>query len=98
MKIPSKINIGGIIYDVRLVSSKAGNVLQESSFRGMCSNEQCVITIDNDPNGQVIEQTFFHEILHGIESNFKLSFSEDDVDRIARGFYQVLKENGLLKD
>ncbi|MHB8276362.1 MAG: hypothetical protein ACYDIA_01745 [Candidatus Humimicrobiaceae bacterium] len=96
MKIPPKINIGGIIYDVKLVSGKVNNVLQEASFRGMYSNEKCIITIDKNANKQVIEQTFFHEVLHGIESNFKLKFSENNIDRLARGIYQVLNDNNLL--
>ena len=98
MKIPSKINIGGIIYDIEITSGKENNALQDRAYLGRINKEKCLITLEKDVNKQVLEQAFFHEIIHGIEYEFKLDISEDDVDRVATGFYQILKENNLLKD
>lgn len=98
MKIPRKVNIGGIIYDVKIISGKANNALQQTTNLGNINSEKCLITIEKDVNKQTQEQTFFHEIMHGIEWHFKLDISEENIDRIATGFYQVLRENKLLKE
>ena len=42
----------------------------------------------------IIEETFLHEILHTIDTNYNNhSLSEETVDRLSEGLYQVLKDN-----
>lgn len=98
MKIPQKVNIGGIIYKVKLISGTPKNDLQERNYLGRIDHCKCEITLEKDADKQVIESTFIHEIAHGLEYKFKMEIAEDDIDRIANGFYQVLKENNFLKD
>ena len=98
MKIDNKIKICGIIYDVKLISGKADNDLQEKSYIGRIDYERCTITLEREVNEQVLIQTLFHEITHGIAHNYKIEIPENDVDRIAAGFYQVLKDNKFLKE
>ena len=98
MKIDSKIKICGIIYDIKLVSGKADNDLQEKSYVGRIDHGRCTITLEKEVNEQVLIQTLLHEIAHGIAHNYKVEISENDVDRIATGFYQVLKDNKFLKE
>lgn len=98
MKIPQKVNIGGIIYDVNLISGKTNNTLHERDYFGNIDYEKCIITIDSDLNQQQIEVTLLHELMHGIANHFCINIEEEDTDRLARGIYQVLKDNKLLKE
>ena len=98
MIIPAKVNIGGIIYDVNVISGKTNNTLHERDYFGNIDYEKCIITIDSDLNYQQIEMTLMHEIMHGIANHFGIKVEEEDIDRLARGIYMVLRENKLLKE
>ena len=39
-----------------------------------------------------------HELMHGIANHFCMKIEEEDIDRLARGTYQILKDNKLLKE
>lgn len=98
MKIPPKINIGGMIYDIKLIPGKEHSDLHGRNYIGSIDHEKCLITLEKDMDGQMILESLLHEIMHGIEYSNQLKLSEKNVFRIARGFYQVLKNNNLLKD
>ena len=98
MKIPDKVKIGGIIYSIKLISGKVENDLHERNYIGRIDHEQCTITVDKDINEQRMVNSLLHEIAHGIEYLYQIEISEKDIDRFANGFYQVLKDNNLLKD
>jgi len=50
MKIPHKVNIGGIIFNINLISGKTNNALHERDYLGNIDYEKCIITIDGDLN------------------------------------------------
>ena len=98
MKIPRNVNIGGIIFNINLVSGKTNNSLHERDYLGNIDYEKCVITIDGDLNQQQKEVTLLHELMHGIANHFCIEVEEVGIDRLSRGIYQVLKDNKLLKE
>jgi len=97
MKIPSKINICGIIYDVAFVK-KPDNQLGSLDYYGVIDSEKSRIEISDGIDKQRQTQTFIHEILHGIATNYAVKLDEDEVERLSNGIYAVLKSNNLLKD
>lgn len=92
MKIPKKIKIGGRTYEVVLKSEKDGNTHQ-----GSASSWFLKIWIEKEQPQEAIEETLIHEIVELIKANNNLEMSHQTVSTLANGFYQVLKDNNLLK-
>ena len=94
MKIPKKLKIGNLIYDVgELVDSEA------SHFGKSSQKEQWLRISKNLKSDDARINTFFHEIIHQILDQahfYKESEDEKMIDCIANGFYQVLKDNKLF--
>ena len=99
MNIPEKVIISGMEYEVIMTDKPlfCGN----NRAYGHIDFENRKITIDNtlrDEQGHM--QTLIHEIIHGIVYDRDISFSQDDeetiVDQLAKGLYQVLKDNTEL--
>lgn len=96
MNIPDKVIISGMEY----------KITQEDKPL-FCNNRRAYahidfdkkeITIDKglaDPQGHM--QSLFHEIIHGIVYDRELDFINDGeetiVDQLAKGLYQVIKDN-----
>ena len=97
MKIPNKVNIGGIIYDVT-VEKFQHNSLTEDKLWGNIDHGKCKIYLNDNIDKQVLDQVFFHEVLHGIENEYQIKIRDADIDRISHGLTQFLKDNNLLKD
>jgi hypothetical protein len=95
LKIPDKVKIGGIIYNVKLISGKVNNELHERNYIGRIDHERCIITVDSDIDNQRMVNSLLHELVHGIEYQYQIEISEKDIDRFANGLYQVLKDNNL---
>lgn len=95
MNIPEKIRIGSMDYKVALTEEIILNNAQQCY--GHIDFDTHVIEIDKtlrDVQGQ--QQTFLHELVHGIVREFKINFSdneEDIVDKLADGLHQVIKDN-----
>lgn len=95
MQIPNEVKIGGLNFKV--VSSDETIILNARQCKGMIDYEFHTIKIDNtlqDVQGQ--EQTFLHEVLHGIIYDRKIDLQDDEediVDDIAIGLHQVIKDN-----
>jgi len=93
MKIPKKIKICGIEYDVVI------RKLENPDNFGMHVMKDCKLYISNEgTNKQIQEETFIHEILHAIEHILHIDLDERDVSGISHILYQVLKDNDLLKE
>lgn len=96
MNIPELVRIGSMDYTV-ILSEKI--ILKESKqCYGHINFENHLIKIDKtlqDPQGQ--EQTFLHELVHGIikERNLDLFNSDEEtiVDELASGLHQVIRDN-----
>lgn len=98
MKIPNKVKINGIDYEVKKI--KIGEVppLMKNHADGQTSYSECIIYLDNELNEQRMFQIFLHEIIHTIEWANNLDSSEDYIQSMSSGLYQVLKDNKLLKE
>ena len=102
MKIPKKIKIGGLWFEVK----ESQEVANQSNVFGSLHSRQQKIFLEKSETQQRKEQTFFHEILHGIWQQAGLceryrgdqeKIEEEIVSALASGLYQVLKDNKLLK-
>ena len=97
MKIPEKIRIGSMDYKVLLTDKMI--VRDGVQCYGCIDSEEHVIEIDRtarDIQGQ--EQTFLHEVVHGImlDRNINLTDYPDEetiVNEIAKGLHQVIRDN-----
>ena len=100
MRLPKKVKIAGHTYKVIYPYKFKG---KEKGILGQCVYNQSIIRIiDKDRWGCKLsasrsQQILLHEILHAINchyNNYRLK--EEDVERIAEGIYQVLKDNPKL--
>jgi hypothetical protein len=97
MKIPDKVKINGIIYDIKLEKPNC-NSITEATLWGNINYKECKIVLDKTLSEQKLWQVLFHEIIHGIADETHIKVDEDDIDRVSNGFFQVMKDNNLLKD
>lgn len=96
MEIPSKVRIGSVDYEVTVKDKTI--VLDAVQCKGKIDYEYHKIDIDSsiqDKQGQ--EQTFLHELIHGIVRERKLNLKNADdetiVDELATGLHQVIRDN-----
>lgn len=94
MRIPDKVKIGTITYDV----SKTENTLELNNkvCSGVIHYEDALIELNTKRNYQKMEQTFLHEVIHGIVRERGLEWGENDelyTDEIATGVYALIKDN-----
>jgi len=87
--IPKKIKIGIHTYSVEFNSL----LWYEESLKGSVNHLKQVIQID-----PVIAETqkcvtFLHEVIHVINDNYRCKLDDDEVDRIAEGIAELLKDN-----
>ena len=94
MKIPEKVRIGGVEFDVRTESGlNDGQRLLAGQIRHM----DCQIAIAEESSHEYKCLTLWHEIMHGIEDQAQLELGEQRervIEAFARGVYQVLQDNG----
>jgi len=97
LKIPKQIKVAGQIYKVEYPY-----YFKEIVLTGQTDCLQKVIRITNvDKTGiklpeQVIEETFLHEILHAVDSEYNnLQTPDDQIARLSNGLYQVLRDNDI---
>lgn len=97
MNIPNKIKISGIEYKV--IKTEEPLVLDGRQCYGLIDYNNKVIKLDiklQDEQG--VENTFIHEVLHGIIHDRQIDCKgneEDIVEQLARGLYSLIKENNL---
>jgi hypothetical protein len=97
MNIPEKVRIGSMDYSVIFTDETL--IVNGRECKGMITYEKHEIKIKNgisDKQGE--EETFLHEVVHGIvyERNFNLNAVDEDelkVDEIARGLHQFIRDN-----
>ena len=102
MKIPKKLKIGGLIWSVE----ENKDIANESDCFGSTHYRKQKIFLEPDENQQKKEQVLLHEIAHVIFNQCGYSERMKDVQGVKEeelikmfscGFYQVLKDNNLLK-
>lgn len=91
MKIPKILHIAGHNYKViKRDIAKGGDRL------GYCNNAILEIGIHNNLLPTKEAQVFLHEIIHTIDPLAELN--DDQVSRLARNLYAVIKDNNLRFD
>lgn len=95
MKIPKKIRIGGIEYEIKYEPNlRIGN----NVCYGVISYDDSTISLSStDGTGhQYRSITLLHEILHGIIHHACAEIADEEkvVEIVAKGLYQVLQDNG----
>lgn len=101
LKIPGKIRIGSIDYNVELTEETL--VCDGVEVKGWIDYDNSLIKINKSIQSiQSLEQTFLHEVVHGIVHDRGLVFDEKEekiVDEIAKGIHQLIRDNkNLLLD
>lgn len=93
MVIKDKIKIGSMEYEVKNTDEPI--LLDNQACNGIIDYENLLILIYKNRAIQKQEETFIHEILHGIihERNLILEDEEMIVEEISKGLYQVIKDN-----
>ena len=97
MKIPEKIRIGGIEYQVTEVENlREGYQLLYGQID--YGSAEIRLSKTDGENHQFRCVTLIHEILHGIADHANLDIkkatTEQVIDTLAKGLYAVLQDNG----
>lgn len=93
MNIPSSVRIVGTDYPITM-ESRLNN--GEKLAYGHIDYEQSQMQINPDYSRQQQEETFLHEVIHGICDKLKIKTVNDDedvVDGLATGLYAFIKDN-----
>lgn len=100
MKIPKKIRIAG--HDYKVIWDDEG--LSEERLIGNYNNDFKEIRLcryyksKRSRAQSEIEETFFHEIMHGIDRHYNNdSLNEKVIGRLSNGLFQVLSDNFMIK-
>ena len=93
MEIKDKIKIGSMEYEV--IKTSKPILLDNQACNGIIDYENLFIEINTNRAVQRREETFIHEVLHGIirERNLVLENEEMIVEEIGKGLYQFIKNN-----
>lgn len=93
MEIRDKVKIGSVEYQV--IRTDKPVLLDNKVCNGIIDYENLFIEISTNRANQRQEETFIHEILHGIihERNLILEDEEMIVEEISTGLYQFIKDN-----
>lgn len=91
-KLPNKINVAGIDYEVKEVDGLA----YKHDHWGKIYYENGLIEIDSSICQSRKEQTFVHEMLHAVftEAGYE-EHEEEMITRVSNVLYQVLKDNDI---
>lgn len=92
MKIPSRLNVAGITYDVK--EEPFIEVDGNRNYQGACEYGKTEITILKDISSERKEDVFVHELTHAIfyEAGFE-DQDEDMINRVGKVLHQVIKDN-----
>ncbi|WP_422445979.1 hypothetical protein [Thermoanaerobacterium sp. DL9XJH110] len=91
MKIPDKVKIG--YKDIKVLKTD-GDVIDGTTLcYGVIRHNDCIIEISTKYADDVQKCALIHEIIHGIDDIFNIDLREEQVDQLAKGLYQVIKDN-----
>jgi hypothetical protein len=96
LKLPDKIRIFGIDYEVQY--ERFDEKVQLSNLSGSVMSCQQKIQINSGNARGQQEATLLHEIIHAIDYRLGFDFSEAVTQALSSGLYQVLNDNGFLKE
>lgn len=94
MNIPNKIRIGACNYEVSIADQKL--CIDGEQKVGIIDYMNHEIKIDSSCQDiQSIEETFLHEVIHGIIKERRLEFEDEELvcDRFAIALQQIARDN-----
>lgn len=91
MNIPSKVKVGGLVYDVSFEERLLDD--ENTKVYGIIDYNNLTIKLEKLYSQQKNEQSLWHEIVHAICVEYNVEIEDEDVDRIGCGLYQVIKDN-----
>ena len=94
MKMPQKLKIGGHIYKI-VYRDRLNNDGTENL--GTHDAKNLTIWIDKTLSQSQQEATLIHEIIEAINYGNQLKLTHEQISTLEHNFYQVLKDNFLLK-
>lgn len=92
------VGIGGQVVDVELNDvAYCGDDTNVADFTSQLNLIRIATeTVNGDPRSlDYLNQTLWHEYIEAIKEYYGCKFDHDDVDRIAQGVHQILKQYGL---
>lgn len=96
MKILAKIKIGNLTYEIGKLNDSNSENYGKSSH-----SEQWIKLAKEFASHDKESETFLHEVIHQVLDQgkfFEESKDEKLVECLAKGLYQVLKDNNLLNE
>lgn len=94
MKIPKQIKGYGYIYPV---IQKKNLKDKEGNWYGLIHHGKGIIKLEKNLHHGARESYLLHEIIHFVNNEERTKLSEKQVEKLAKGLYQVLKDSNLLK-
>ncbi len=89
IKVPRQIKVSSMVYDVILTDS----LEKDYKLLGQCLTDTGVIKVDSKSKLQVKDATLLHEIIHAISDVYRCDLEESNIERIAHGLADVLKNS-----
>jgi Zn-dependent peptidase ImmA (M78 family) len=96
MKLPKKLKIAGRTFDVEYFDFDKS--VRGNNMDGNCAHNKQHIQIDSTNHRQHQESTLLHEIIHLVSNSMNMDLKEEQVAQLETGLYQVLNDNGFLKE
>jgi len=90
MKIPNKVKIGGVTYDVIITKNVDKS---DKNIDGLIIYDKQEIIIEEGLPKEYGEQIFLHEILHRIFEFLDLDNNEEIIRPLSTALYMVIKDN-----
>ena len=94
MKVPKRVKVGAMTYDVNKV--KRPVTLGSKVCYGTISYDELIIELDDRYPEQKLHRTFLHELLHAIAVDRGIELGEQEeeiVDAFAIGLYALIVDN-----
>lgn len=94
MEIPNKLKIGGFDYEVIFRDRNQNDGIDIAASHSAWTQK---IFLDFTYHKQQQEAAFLHEILEALNKHGEWDLEHCTITALANNFYQVLKDNDLLK-
>ncbi len=91
----NSVRIGAFDYEIRLEADPCDG---KKKLDGEIVYGQTLIRIRETFSPQAQRQVLWHEILHALEQQMGLRFTEIEIDRLAFGIMHVLRDNHWLTE
>lgn len=84
--LPELLEIGDVSYRVCLAKKLKNNDM------GFCDDDMKLIVLSRNQELNELNATFWHEILHAIEFEFKLNLGHDKINKLEWAILQVMRQ------